>query len=42
LLWRDDELIFVAGLGADVRLTDRDGERIRIGWQSDATLIDRQ
>lgn len=41
LLWRDDELIFVAGLGADVRLTDRDGERIRIGWQSDATLIDR-
>ena len=41
LVWRDDELIFVAGLGADVRLTDRDGERIRIGWQSDATLIDR-
>jgi tRNA(Ile)-lysidine synthase len=41
LLWRGDELIFVAGLGADVRLTDRDGERIRISWRSDATLIDR-
>jgi tRNA(Ile)-lysidine synthase len=41
LVWRDGELIFVAGLGADVRLTDRDGERIRLGWQSDATLIDR-
>jgi len=39
LLWRDSELIYVAGLGADVRLTDRDGERIRIDWQPDATLI---
>jgi len=40
LLWRGGELIFVAGLGAEVRLTDRDGERIRISWQADATLID--
>ena len=40
LLWRDDELIFVAGLGADVRFTDRDGERIVIGWDPDASLID--
>jgi tRNA(Ile)-lysidine synthase len=40
LVWRDGELIFVAGLGADVRLTDRDGERIRISWHADATLID--
>jgi len=39
LLWRDGDLIYVAGLGADVRLTDRDGERIRIEWQPDATLI---
>ena len=39
LLWRDGELIFVAGLGADVRLTDRDGERVTIEWQPDATLI---
>ncbi len=30
LLWRDGELIYVAGLGADVRLTDRDGERVVI------------
>lgn len=39
LLWRDGDLIFVAGLGADVRLTDRDGERIRIEWRPDATLL---
>ena len=39
LLWRDGELIYVAGLGADVRLTDNDGERIRIEWHPDATLI---
>jgi tRNA(Ile)-lysidine synthase len=39
LLWRDGELVYVAGLGADVRLTDRDGERIRIDWHPDATLI---
>jgi tRNA(Ile)-lysidine synthase len=41
LLWRKGELIYVAGLGADVRLTDRDGERIVIEWQPDAGLIDR-
>jgi tRNA(Ile)-lysidine synthase len=40
LLWRDDELIFVAGLGADVRMTDRDGERIAIEWRPDASLLD--
>ncbi|HTN50337.1 MAG TPA: tRNA lysidine(34) synthetase TilS [Burkholderiaceae bacterium] len=40
LLWRDNELIFVAGLGADVRLTDRDGERIAIEWRPDASLLD--
>jgi tRNA(Ile)-lysidine synthase len=39
LLWHDRELIFVAGLGADVRFTDRDGERIVIEWHPDATLI---
>ena len=39
LLWRDGELIFVAGLGADVRLTDRDDERIGIEWQPDASLL---
>ncbi|MGB2818514.1 MAG: tRNA lysidine(34) synthetase TilS [Burkholderiaceae bacterium] len=41
LLWREDELIYVAGLGADVRMTDRDGERIVIEWRPDAGLIDR-
>ena len=41
LLWRKGELIYVAGLGADVRMTDRDGERIVIDWQPDAGLIDR-
>lgn len=41
LLWRKGELIYVAGLGADVRMTDRDGERIVIEWQPDAGLIDR-
>lgn len=41
LLWRKDELIYVAGLGADVRLTDHDGERVVIEWQPDAGLIDR-
>jgi len=40
LVWRDDELIFVAGLGADVRMTDRDGERIAIEWRPDASLLD--
>jgi tRNA(Ile)-lysidine synthase len=40
LVWRDDELIFVAGLGADVRMTDRDGERIAMEWRPDASLLD--
>ena len=42
LLWREDELIFVAGLGADVRFTDRHGERVVIDWEPDASLIDRK
>jgi tRNA(Ile)-lysidine synthase len=41
LVWRKTELIYVGGLGADVRLTDRDGERIVIDWQPDAGLIER-
>ena len=40
LLWRDGQLIFVASLGADVRLTDRDGRRIVIEWEPDASLIE--
>ena len=41
LMWRDGELIFVAGLGVDARLTDRDGERFIVGWEPDASLIER-
>jgi hypothetical protein len=41
LLWRDGELIYVAALGADVRFTDRNGERIVIEWEPDASLIER-
>ena len=40
LLWRDGELIFVASLGGDVRFTDRNGERIVIEWEPDASLIE--
>jgi len=39
LVWRADRLIFVAGLGADARLVDADGERIRLDWQPDAALL---
>lgn len=39
LVWRDDRLIYVAGLGADVRLTDSGGSRIRLRWQPAADLI---
>lgn len=42
LLWRGDQLIYVAGLGPDVRLTDSEEGRIAIEWQADAELIDRQ
>jgi tRNA(Ile)-lysidine synthase len=39
LVWRADRLIYVAGLGADARLVDADGERIRLDWQPDAALL---
>lgn len=41
LLWRAGDLIYVAGLGADVRFTDRHGERVMIEWEPDAALIER-
>ncbi|MFN7571217.1 MAG: tRNA lysidine(34) synthetase TilS [Betaproteobacteria bacterium] len=41
LVWRGDELIYVAGLGADVRLIDADGPRVRLEWVPDAGLLDR-
>ncbi len=40
LVWRDDRLIYVAGLGADARLIDSDGARVRLEWMPDATLLD--
>ena len=40
LLWRGDDLIYVAGLGPDVRFTVRDGERITLRWLPDATLLE--
>ena len=39
LVWREDRLIFVAGLGPDVRLIDGDGPRVSISWQPGADLI---
>jgi tRNA(Ile)-lysidine synthase len=39
LVWRDGRLIYVAGLGADARLLDVGGERIRLEWHPDAALI---
>jgi tRNA(Ile)-lysidine synthase len=39
LVWREDRLIFVAALGADVRLTDREGPRVQVRWQPASDLI---
>ena len=39
LVWRDGRLIYVAGLGADARLVEAGGERVRLEWQADAALL---
>jgi len=39
LVWRDDRLIFVAGLGADARLVDTGGSRVRLLWEPNAELL---
>ena len=39
LVWRDGRLVFVAGLGADARLVEAGGERVRLEWRPDAALI---
>jgi len=39
LVWRGEDLIFVAGLGADVRLVDTGGPRVMLSWQPDAPLL---
>ena len=38
LLWRDSRLIYVAGIGPDVRLLVSEGERVRIDWVGAAPL----
>ena len=41
LVWRGDELIYVAGLGADVRLLDDDDSpRVLLDWRPDPSLLD--
>jgi tRNA(Ile)-lysidine synthase len=39
LVWRDDRLIFVAGLGADARLIEAGGARVRLDWRPDRELL---
>jgi len=39
LVWRDQQLIFVAQLGADARLVETDGPRVRLEWVADAGLL---
>jgi tRNA(Ile)-lysidine synthase len=41
LVWRGDDLIFVAGLGADARLIDTGGPRVMLDWRPDAPLLGR-
>lgn len=40
LVWRGDQLLFVAGVGHDARLTDADGPRVRLRWERDPQLLD--
>jgi tRNA(Ile)-lysidine synthase len=39
LVWRDGRLIYVAGIGPDVRMLVADGERVRIDWVGTARLL---
>ncbi|HUL64880.1 MAG TPA: tRNA lysidine(34) synthetase TilS [Burkholderiaceae bacterium] len=39
LVWRGEELIYVAGLGADARLIDNGGPRVMLAWHPDAPLL---
>jgi tRNA(Ile)-lysidine synthase len=39
LVWRDGRLIYVAGVGPDVRMLVADGERVRIDWVGAAPLL---
>jgi tRNA(Ile)-lysidine synthase len=41
LVWRGDQLIYVAGLGADVRLLDdEESPRVLLDWRPDPTLLE--
>jgi tRNA(Ile)-lysidine synthase len=39
LVWRDGRLIYVAGVGPDVRVLVAEGERVRIDWVGAAPLL---
>ena len=39
LVWRDGRLIYVAGVGPDVRMLVAEGERVRIDWIGAAPLL---
>ncbi len=39
LVWRDGRLIYVAGVGPDVRLLVAEGERVRIDWVGATRLL---
>jgi len=39
LVWRDGRLIYVAGVGPDVRMLVADGDRVRIDWVGAARLL---
>ena len=38
LLWREDRLVFVAGLGMDARLIEAGPERVRLSWRANQGL----
>jgi len=39
LVWRDGRLIYVAGVGPDVRMLVAEGERVQIGWVGETPLL---
>jgi tRNA(Ile)-lysidine synthase len=39
LVWRGEELVYVAGIGPDVRLIEADGARVRLHWRADRQLL---
>lgn len=39
LVWRGEQLIYVAGIGPEVRLIEADGPRVRLHWRADRRLL---